>query len=266
MPVLVRAPAGPARGCVLVVPPFAEEMNKCRRMIAEAAHALAVQGVASVIPDVHGTGDSEGDFSDADWNAWIEDLSLTGAWCRSNGMPLSAVLALRLGAVLAAEAIRAGAIDGIRQSVLWQPVFDGRRFMAQFMRQRVAVSRLQYDKAESMEDIRAMLAAGEIVEVAGYGIRARLVDAIEKIAVPPVHVRGFGRMVWMELVRDTAAELPAPAASMVRALREQGSDIEVMTFTGEPYWAATEITVNAAVVAATVNVLAGSASASLCAG
>ena len=35
--VLAREPAAGVRGCVLVVPPFAEEMNKCRRMVTEVA-------------------------------------------------------------------------------------------------------------------------------------------------------------------------------------------------------------------------------------
>ena len=254
---LMREPVGPARGCVLVVPPFAEEMNKCRRMITEATLALAALGVVSVVPDVYGTGDSEGDFADADWNAWVDDLSLTASWCRSRAMPVSALLALRLGSALASEAIRTGAIDGVGQTVLWQPVFDGRRFMVQFMRQRIAVTQLQYDKAETMVDIRSRLAAGEIVDVAGYGITEKLVDAIDNLVAPTAHVGGFGRTAWMELVRDAGRELSAPSAALVRGLREHGGAIEVMTFTGEPYWAATEITVNSAVVAATVRILAG---------
>ena len=61
--VLLRKPLVPPRGCVLVVPPFAEEMNKCRRMVTELAIRLAEQGIATLQPDFYGTGDSAGDFT-----------------------------------------------------------------------------------------------------------------------------------------------------------------------------------------------------------
>jgi hypothetical protein len=40
--VLLREPPDASRGCVIVVPPFAEEMNKCRRMVTEVAVGLAI--------------------------------------------------------------------------------------------------------------------------------------------------------------------------------------------------------------------------------
>jgi exosortase A-associated hydrolase 2 len=252
---VARQPAGEARDCVLVVPPFAEELNKCRRMITEAAHELAVRGIASVLPDLHGTGDSDGDFADARWSTWIRDLSLAAHWCRDAGMPVSGVLAIRLGATLAAAALDSGDLAPVPVSVLWQPVFDGRRHMAQFLRQRIAMSRLQLDRAESMEEIRARLVAGEIVEVAGYGLARGLVEAIEGQSLP-VHGSRFGAITWMELLQGGTA-LPLPSSAAVRALGEQGCDVRTMTFTGEPYWAATEIAVNTAIVAATVESFAG---------
>lgn len=254
--VVARRPAGEARGCVLVVPPFAEELNKCRRMITEAAQLLAARGIASVLPDLHGTGDSEGDFADAQWSTWLGDLCRAANWCRDVGLPVTGVLAIRLGAALAAGALGSGALAPVAGTVLWQPVFDGRRHMAQFLRQRIAMSRLQLDRAESMEDIRARFAAGETVEVAGYGLAGPLVDAIESQALPTAHATRFGTVSWMELLQG-GGELPLPSANAVRALGGQGCDVRVRTFTGEPYWAATEITVNAAIIAATADAFAG---------
>ena len=53
-----------------MVPPFAEEMNKCRPMVTEVALGLAESGIASIVPDLYGTGDSGGDFSEGDWETW----------------------------------------------------------------------------------------------------------------------------------------------------------------------------------------------------
>jgi hypothetical protein len=48
------------------VPPFAEEMNKSRRMIAEVGRRLEGSGVGMLLVDLFGTGDSEGEFAQAD--------------------------------------------------------------------------------------------------------------------------------------------------------------------------------------------------------
>jgi alpha-beta hydrolase superfamily lysophospholipase len=50
------------RGSVLHVHAFAEEHNKCRRMVASQARALAALGYTVLAPDLRGCGDSEGDF------------------------------------------------------------------------------------------------------------------------------------------------------------------------------------------------------------
>ena len=53
------------RGGVLYCPPFAEEMNKSRRMAALQARAFAKAGYGVLLLDLYGCGDSSGDFSDA---------------------------------------------------------------------------------------------------------------------------------------------------------------------------------------------------------
>ena len=70
------------RGAVVYVHPFAEEMNRSRRMAALQARALAAAGFAVLQIDLHGCGDSSGDFGDASWEGWIEDVRLAAAWLR----------------------------------------------------------------------------------------------------------------------------------------------------------------------------------------
>ena len=59
-----RAGAAPC-GTVLFIPPFAEEMNRARRMVALQARDLAAAGWDVLQLDLFGTGDSQGDFGDA---------------------------------------------------------------------------------------------------------------------------------------------------------------------------------------------------------
>jgi len=59
--------AGALRGAVLYLHPFAEEMNKSRRMAALQSRMLAARGIAVLQIDLFGCGDSSGDFGDASW-------------------------------------------------------------------------------------------------------------------------------------------------------------------------------------------------------
>lgn len=101
--ILLRQPPRP-KSAVLVVPPFAEEMNKSRTMLTRLSRALALRGVATVVPDLYGTGDSEGDFAEASWEIWQDDLQCASAWCMSRGIAVSGLLAIRFGAALAIAA------------------------------------------------------------------------------------------------------------------------------------------------------------------
>ena len=74
---LYHAPQGPVqRGQVLHLHPFAEELNTCRRISAQFARALSAAGYAVLQFDMHGCGDSEGDFGDATWAIWLNKPSM----------------------------------------------------------------------------------------------------------------------------------------------------------------------------------------------
>jgi len=45
-------------GAVLFIPPFADEMNKTRQLVAQQARQLAEHNFAVLILDLYGTGDS----------------------------------------------------------------------------------------------------------------------------------------------------------------------------------------------------------------
>ena len=94
-------------GLVVHVHPFAEEMNKARRMAALQARALAAEGFAVLQIDLMGCGDSEGDLADTRWDDWLDDVAHATTWLRqqhpgtaSEAPPLW-LWGLRAGALLA---------------------------------------------------------------------------------------------------------------------------------------------------------------------
>src|SRR6185503_20503781 len=124
-------PRAAARGALLYVHPFAEEMNKCRRMAAISSAAFAEQGWLVLQPDLHGCGDSAGDFADATWDGWLDDISLAVAWLRVNAPGPMVLWSLRAGSVLVADWLsRQHASVPL---MLWQPVINGRQYLSQFL-------------------------------------------------------------------------------------------------------------------------------------
>src|SRR5690242_11050763 len=102
-----RAAAGiPERGAVVFVHPFAEEMNKCRRMAALQSRALAAAGYTVLQMDLLGCGDSSGDFADATWEAWVDDVGLACTWLWQRSAAPLWLWGLRGGCLLAAAAAR----------------------------------------------------------------------------------------------------------------------------------------------------------------
>ena len=124
---------------VLYLPPFAEEMNRSRRMASLLARTLADEGFGVLILDPFGTGDSAGNFKDASWDTWCDDARAACLWLAGQGYQKISLVGLRLGACLALETACAEDLrDLLAQIVLWQPVSNGETFLNQFLRIRVA--------------------------------------------------------------------------------------------------------------------------------
>jgi exosortase A-associated hydrolase 2 len=252
---LFHRPAGPCRGAVLYVPPFAEELNRTRRMAALGACRLAAHGYGVLQIDLLGTGDSAGDFADARWDLWKQDLDLAAAWLRARlDVPLT-LWGLRLGALLALDYARTVSVP-LAPMLLWQPVAAGSTYLTQFLRLRTANAMLGEDAAaqSGTKALRAALQAGETLEIAGYDLTPALALAIDALPapdalVPPVPVH------WFEVL-GAPGQAPGPAAARVKAAWEvQGTPLHVHTVTGSAFWATTAVSTCPALLDATAAVL-----------
>ena len=257
-----HAPAcQPARGSVLAVHAFAEEMNKTRAAAADGARALAGAGFAVLQIDLTGCGDSGGDFEDASWAGWMADLADAWAWLAERSAGPRWLWGTRLGALLAEQfASRADPrVDGL---LLWQPVTSGAQHLNQFLRLKTVGKLLRTPgdaPANTVASVvapspRAELAAGSTVEIAGYRLNPALADAIESAQIgrsetAPARVR------WLEVSSQPAAASSPVATRVADAWRARGSDVEVATVMGSAFWQTQEIERCDALVAASVAAL-----------
>lgn len=260
---LLHRPVGPARGIVVFAHPFAEELNKSRRMVALQARALAGQGLWVLCPDLHGCGDSPADLVDADWDGWITQLAACAAWLRgAAGGDAAGPLwwwGLRHGALLAAAAARQAEPAG--GFLFWQPPAQGKPLLQQFLRLRVAAQMVSGDHRGVLAELKAGLQAGQAQQIAGYTLPAAVANGLDAATLaPPEAADGRGAQVlWFELSSATAAPAqadgsateppgqpgppqPLPASRPVIARWQQaGHAVQATVLPGPAFWATTEI-------------------------
>ena len=231
--------ARPARATVVYVHPFAEEMNKARRMAALQARALAAQQCAVLQIDLLGCGDSSGLLSDARWADWLADVHAACDWLTQQhaGAPLW-LWGLRAGALLAVDA--ATARQHGAHLLLWQPMAAGKPLVQQFLRLKAAASLSDGAAAKAaMAAIRQALAAGETVDIAGYPLSAGLVQDLEAavLAKPPAN----SQVHWLEVSPRADATLSPASTRVLEAWQDAGQVVHASVVSGPAFWQATEI-------------------------
>jgi exosortase A-associated hydrolase 2 len=239
---LFHPPGAPCRGAVLYVHPFAEEMNRARRMAALQARALSQLGYGVLQIDLYGCGDSSGDFGEARWDIWKDDLARAADWLNVRlGQPLT-LWGLRLGALLALDYARE-ARHPLHAMLLWQPVAKGSAYLTQFLRLHMAGALLEEGAQHCGTDaLRQALRAGETIEIAGYDLAPDLAGAIDALdpletLMPacPIH--------WFEALKSADGALPTGAARVSAAWRARGADLSLHALPCPPFWTTPEITV-----------------------
>lgn len=229
-------------------------MNKCRRQVTETAELLVVAGYAVLVPDLFGTGDSAGEFRAATWTTWRDNVVSAISWSMEQGLPVTGIVAIRLGCILAAEALEHASYT-VRRTVFWQPVESGRQFMTQFLRLRVAASMMQSDRKETVDDLKRRLERGDAVDVAGYCLSSELWQAVEERQLSPLLSSRLGQLSVFDIGREPGEVSIATKRLLEKAIaREVNASADRIE--GEPFWSATEIVTNRELTRRTVDDLA----------
>lgn len=237
-------------GLVLYLHPFAEEMNKARRMAALQSRAFARQGYGVLQVDLFGCGDSSGDFGDATWGAWVADAVQAAAWLRRQGDAPLWFWGLRAGCLLAAAAA-ARMQDPPSRFVFWQPTPSGKTLLQQFLRLKMAAELQGGQAKQVMEGLRASLAAGQAVEIAGYALSPGLAQGLEAATLePPAQA---ARLEWIEVSTRADASHVMPASQIaLQKWADAGCAVRSQVANGPAFWQTTEIEDAPALIAATL--------------
>lgn len=241
----------PPKGALLYLHPFAEEMNKSRRMASLQARMLAQHGYAVLQIDLHGCGDSSGDFGDATWQSWLQDVKDAHAWLRSRSQAPLWLWGLRSGCLLAAQA--ATQLNETANFLFWQPVASGKQFLKQFLRLKVAGEMMSGDSKGVMEAMKQSLAGDQAVEVAGYMLSSELARGLEAAELQPPP--SPARLIWLELSARPDASLSPASTKRLDQWRAADHTVHNAVVRGPTFWQTTEIEEAPALLAATLAAL-----------
>lgn len=122
---------GAARGeGIVLCQPIGHEYIRAHRTFRQVAVQLAEAGFPVMRFDYFGCGDSSGDGADGSVPRWIADVHAAIDELRETaGVSTVSLVGLRLGASIAMLA--AASRPDVRRVVLWDPVLDGRAYLAE---------------------------------------------------------------------------------------------------------------------------------------
>lgn len=247
---LATWPEGPPRGAVLHVHPFAEELNRSRRMTALAAKEMARAGWLVLQVDLRGCGDSAGDFGHASWADWIHDLDRASQWLRERVSGPVHLWTLRAGSLVASSWLHhRGAIGDNLSSwmgtwLMWQPVLQGKQYLTQFLRIRLGADLSDgRDSRLLMAGLRDELALGCSVEIAGYMLSPGLAVGLE--AAQLTRPSGWtGPVAFLEVSSSAHATSVVPAlATLSDRWQDAGVTCHAQAVRGPRFWQTPEIEV-----------------------
>lgn len=217
---------------IIYLPPFGEEMNRCRAVAARQAKIFAEAGFLCTLIDYQGTGESRGSLEDATIAGWIDDVDTVISSEASRDLPL-VLWGCRLGALIALHAAERFELSAC---ICWQPVFNGKMYLTQFLRQRAAALIAQGLPGENTGAIREQIMAGEPIEVAGYPLAAGLVTEIDALNFDSLeNIQGL-KVYWLENVPQTDAPVSPRVQKDFDKLQAKVAGVSLIPFEGNPIW------------------------------
>lgn len=241
-----------ARGSVLFLPPFTEEMNKSRHIVAVQARDIAAKGYNVLLLDLTGCGDSGGEFVDASWQIWLQDAAFAVHTLTNLGAGPLIFWGLRMGALLACELSQSR--TDVEKLILWQPTLNGEQQIDQFLRLRTVLSVVNGQEPFDRKTLWNELRSGRSLEIAGYELSSTMALEMAKRRLNdlrpgcPVH--------WLEIGNLPNRRFSVASENVIRNWRGQGSRVEVMSVQGEPFWRIPEAGINPELQSNTLELLA----------
>jgi exosortase A-associated hydrolase 2 len=205
--------------------------------------------------DLQGCGDSAGDFGDASWLVWVDDVVQACQWLRVHARTLGAdtvplwLWGLRAGCLLAVDAAKQ--VGEPCNFLFWQAPATGEALLQQFLRLKLAGDLLEGQSKGAMRALRQQLTKGIPVEIAGYVLTPNLAAWMDQATLKPAPALPGQRIEWFELSTREDASLSPVSAQAVAQWSKAGYTVSSHMVQGPAFWQTAEIEDAPALIAAT---------------
>lgn len=222
-----------ARGSIVIVPAFAEEMNRTRRTNAWIARELSALGYRVVLFDLSNTGDSSGDFAEATYANWCDDVLQVCGQIDKQSDSLD-VLTTRFGSLLLSSVIEKQEFK-INRACLIAPLLSGSDMMQEFLKIRVAKSIFE-GKRESVKSLTESLGSGGSLDVSGYQLTEQLYASLAGLEL---HKESFASMekVLTIFCRRDIKNGSGTSQNATELALDLGERATTKVIKCQPYWA-----------------------------
>lgn len=236
----VLSSQGSANRALIILPPFADEMNKSRHIICKFIRLVTQQGYSCYLMDHFGTGDSEGNLNDANLALWRADLQLLIGQLATDGYQQVNFLAVRFGALQLFDLLNKNNLAlPVEHVMLWQPVFELKKFWQQFFRIKIAEQMALGEKL-SQQQLEQQLAQDEVVEIAGYPISQSFYSSTldGEYHLPNSGAASAATLSWLEV-----SQMAMPGANVQKHLNQlqQSGPVNFHLVPEAPFWNTTEL-------------------------
>jgi len=226
-------------GDILFVPPFAEELNRSRHMISRQARTFAQQGYGVLLLDLYGTGDSEGRFHEALWPIWKDDLSRARNWLQEKSGKKTALWAMRTGALLALDLLQ-DQPEFCEKILFWAPVSNGRNFINQFLRIKLAADMAGNEGDSSTKSLLKQLEGGQSLEIGGYELTPEMARSLSTLSLAKLSPPADLKIFWHEISLTDPAKLSPGSERIITKWKDEGIIISAQALKDVPFWSLQE--------------------------
>ena len=205
---------------VLICQSMGHEYMRAHRAMWQLAERATRRNAHVFRFDYYGTGDSRGRVNAPDWDEWLADVRhALHALQQQSGLMQVAVLGVRVGALVAAEASRM--LPTVRRLVLFDPVVDGASYLNELLDTHIAYQR----ERNRYRPRKHELPEADTDEYVGFHVPEQFASALGRRSLAPV-LRGHPARCTLVTSTD-----PAPG-DPVRKLAQLISDELVVS--GDP--------------------------------
>ena len=241
-------------GATVILPPFADEMNKTRHLLTSLMCQLATQGYDSFLLDNYGTGDSEGDLDLASIDIWRTDLQQLLQLIGQSSYQHVSFVAVRFGSLQLFDLLNQYPLPiALKHVVLWQPLFETTKFWQQFARIKLAET-LGSDDKLTLTDLTKQLNAGNDIEIAGYPFNAVFYNSLMQLQSQFPKILNHQPVHWFN---STTTSSLAPALQQSVAVLSKKCQLNVVHLPCQPYWQAAELVQAPGLISQTVALFTG---------